>query len=96
MLLHPENIIGKDKKMTICPDFQIFENTQHIIFNDFYLKLLNSLNYNCDPFSGIIKLDFIMINNELFLNDIGTNFNITDFQILLNILDVNIFLYFST
>lgn len=81
----------KDKKMTVCPDFQIFEDKQNIIFNDFYLKILNSLNYNCEPFSGIIKLDFIMQNNELFLNDVGATFNTTDFQILLNILDVNIF-----
>ena len=69
---------------------------EKITFNDYYLKVLNSLNYNFEPFYGIIKLDFVIIDDELYLNDVGANFNIADFQMLLEILDVDIFDLFSS
>lgn len=81
----------KNKNLRVCPDFQVSQKMQDEIFENFYLRILDALNYENEPFSGILKLDFEVIDNELFLNDVTAKFKTSDFILLLNALDVDIF-----
>ena len=81
----------KNKDLRVCPDFQISQKMQDDIFANFYLKVLDAINFDSEPFSGVLKLDFEVIDNELLLSDVTAKFKTTDFIVLLNALDVDIF-----
>ena len=86
----------KEGNLTICPDYRISSQLRDEIYRNYYLKILNSLNYGFKPFCGVLKFDFILDGECLYLNDVASSFKPSDFQIILEILDVDVFNLFSS
>ena len=93
--IHLANLY-KENGLIICPDFRISSQLKDTIFYDYYLKILNSINYDFKPFCGVLKLDFVLDGKNLYLNDVAASFKPSDFQIILEMLDVDVFDLFSS